>query len=319
MAFPPNAGVSYAAALLRSGGIVAFPTETVYGLGADATCATAVGRVFAAKGRPATNPLIVHVADAGLARRWTTAWPEAAERLAKAFWPGPLTMILPAAPELAPGVLAGGTTVGVRVPAHPLAIALLAECCLPIAAPSANRSNELSPTTADAVRESLGGAVDYVLDGGPCRVGIESTVVDLTTDPVRVLRPGMISATMLSQVLECEVLVATGRGAEAEGQRAPGQFVRHYAPKLPLELVSEGELIDASDAFRIRIGGRLTLCPMDGLMELPDDPDLVAARLYASLREGEKSGYRRILVSHPPEHPDWMGILDRLRRAAAPG
>jgi L-threonylcarbamoyladenylate synthase len=198
---PGSTDTGAAAAVLRRGGLVAFPTETVYGLGADATNADAVTKIFAAKGRPSTNPLIVHVADAAVARRYATAWPPAAAQLADRFWPGPLTLVLPKAPDIVPAVTAGLNTVGLRVPDHPVALQLLREFGGAVAAPSANRSNRVSPTTADHVREELGDAVDLVLDGGPCRVGIESTVLDLTTERPTILRPGGLSREQIEAVV----------------------------------------------------------------------------------------------------------------------
>src|SRR4051812_1359954 len=187
---PGSNDIRRAAQVLRSGGLVAFPTETVYGLGADATNADAVAKIFAAKGRPSTNPLIVHVADAATARRYATDWPVAASRLAERFWPGPLTLVLPKAMSIVSAVTAGLGTVGLRVPNHPLALQLLQDFSGPVAAPSANRSNRVSPTTAQHVRDELGDSVDVILDGGPCAVGIESTVIDLTTAPrPTLLRP----------------------------------------------------------------------------------------------------------------------------------
>src|SRR5947207_9629696 len=185
-----SGGIGKAVEILRAGGLVAFPTETVYGLGADATNAEAVAKIFAAKGRPATNPLIVHVADVDTARRFAASWPLAASHLAEQFWPGPLTLVLPRSPAIVPAVSAGLRTVGLRVPNHPLALQLLQQFGGPVAAPSANRSNRVSPTTAQHVRDELGDAVDLVLDGGPCAVGIESTVLDLTGDRPAILRPG---------------------------------------------------------------------------------------------------------------------------------
>src|SRR5919202_2722131 len=198
---PEPEPIARAAAVLKQGGLVAFPTETVYGLGANALDAAAVARIFAAKGRPAYNPLITHVADVAGARRLARHWPESAERLAAAFWPGPLTVVVPKRPEVPDAVTAGLDSVAVRVPAHPVALALLREAALPVAAPSANRSTQLSPTTARHVEQALGDRVDLILDGGPTRVGIESTVVDLTGDVPVLLRPGLLAARDLEPVV----------------------------------------------------------------------------------------------------------------------
>ena len=200
-AHPEPAVIAEAAAILRRGGVVAFPTETVYGLGANAMDAAAVQSIFAAKGRPADNPVIVHVADTAAARRLAAHWPDIATLLAEKFWPGSLTLILPKRPEMPEVVTAGGSTVGIRVPAHPIALELLRVAEIPIAAPSANRSTQISPTTAAHVMQSLNGRIDLVLDGGPTTGGLESTVLDLTVDPPRILRPGLVTRQQLQAVI----------------------------------------------------------------------------------------------------------------------
>lgn len=308
-----DVAIRRAADILRAGGLVAFPTETVYGLGAHARDAAAVGRIFAVKGRPASNPLIVHVADAGLATTVAAALPEPAERLARRFWPGPLTLVLPRRPDLPDAVTAGGPTVAVRVPAHPVAVRLLREAGLPVAAPSANRSTELSPTTAGHVLKSLGDRVDLILDGGPCPGGIESTVVDVTTSPPRLLRPGLVGRAELEAVVGA---IALGPGAEAIA-RAPGQMDRHYAPRTPLtlggadvarHLAAHGRRI----AWLTRPGGADV--PTATRHELPADEAGYAAGLYAALHDLDSAGFDAIVVDPPP--PDWHAIRDRLRRAA---
>jgi L-threonylcarbamoyladenylate synthase len=287
-----------AAALIRAGKLVAFPTETVYGLGANALDAAAVARIFEAKGRPRTSPLIVHVASLEMARGLAAEWPAAAETLAKHYWPGPLTLVLPKRESIPDIVTAGLPTVGLRMPAHPLALELIRAAGLPIAAPSANRFTELSPTLAGHVPEGL---ADYVVDGGPARVGIESTVLSLA-GPATMLRPGTIALT------EIEALIGPVIAGEdpAEGAHAsPGMHRRHYRPATPLYLVARGERRPAGCGAWLRIG-----------REMPDDPAAYAAALYETLHRLDGEGVGGIAVERPPDTPEWAGVLDRLRRAA---
>lgn len=317
---PDPAVIAEAAAVLRAGGLVAFPTETVYGLGADALDPAAVRRIYEAKGRPAFNPVIVHVASAEQARRLTRHWPEAATRLANHFWPGPLTLVLPRDARVPDIVTAGLDAVGVRVPAHPVALALIRAADVPVAAPSANRFTQLSPTTADHVAAALGERVDILLDGGSARVGIESTVVDLTDEP-RLLRPGMISAAAI------EALIGPLRRDTAEPtgtapRLSPGQVERHYAPRAPLELASRGQM----EALRpaTDVGGRPGMVTCSDLavpagwecVRLPPDADGYARGLYAALHQLDDAGCTRIVVELPPADPAWNAVHDRLRRAA---
>lgn len=296
-----------AAAVLRRGGLVAFPTETVYGLGADATNPAAVARIFAAKGRPATNPLIAHVASEATARRYAGAWTDAAARLAAAFWPGPLTLVVPRAGGIADAVTAGGPTVGLRVPNHPVALALLAAFDGPVAAPSANRSNHISPTTADHVRTELGDAVDLILDGGPCAVGIESTVVDVTGDVPRVLRPGGVSAAQIGAVVGRAVESFAGSVGAAVVAASPGQGSRHYAPRTPAVRFAFGHRAAAEAAVGDR---RSVVLPIAGT------PAEYARQLYANLRAADgAAGVELILVEMPPETAEWAAVRDRLARA----
>ena len=306
---------------LRRGELVGLPTETVYGLAADATNADAVAKIFALKGRPATNPLIVHVADIETAKRYAAEWPAAADALAKAFWPGPLTIVLPKADSIPAIVAAGGPTVGLRVPAHPLALELLKAFDGPLAAPSANRSNHVSPTTAAHVRDEFGEAIP-VLDGGPCAVGIESTVVDLSAKGWRVLRPGAITAEQIAKVLDAATEVAdpvTGRAASpATGSatsvavsdspdilRSPGQLDVHYAPQTP--------------AFRFEAHERLGLDLIDAVVIEPTlDPSTYARNLYARLRMLDTQDLRAIYIELPPDTAAWRAIRDRLMRATKP-
>jgi L-threonylcarbamoyladenylate synthase len=280
-----------AAALLRAGRLVAFPTETVYGLGANALDEAAVRRIFEAKGRPFSSPLIVHVASIEMARELAREWPIEADLLGRRFWPGPLTLIVPKNEKVPALVTAGLPSVGLRIPAHPVARALLEAAGIPVAAPSANRFTELSPTTAEHVREGLGDAVDLVLDGGPCTVGIESTVLSLAGPRPRILRPGMITRTQIEEVIGP---VEVGGGAESPGQRA-----HHYRPRTPVAL---GASPREGRGVRLEIAG---------------DPAAWAERLYATLHDLDRQGYDWIAIDLPPDTQEWAGIRDRLLRAAS--
>lgn len=294
-----------AAALIRAGRLVAFPTETVYGLGANALDEAAVRRIFEAKGRPPSSPLIVHVASVEMARALAAAWPEQAEVLAARFWPGPLTLVVRKHPSIPAAVSAGLPTVGLRMPAHPLALALIEAGGCPIAAPSANRFTELSPTTADHVRKSLGEAVDLILDGGSTPVGIESTVVSLAADPPLLLRPGMISREDLESVIG--PVDTRASAAQHSAHPAPGMHPRHYSPRTPLLLVHGGALPPTGRGVYLRHGH-----------SMPGNPRDYAAALYATLHRCDEQGYDWIAVEEPPDVPEWAAIRDRLRRAAAP-
>lgn len=324
---PQPAVIAEAAEVLRRGGLVAFPTETVYGLGADALSDAAVRGIFAAKGRPATNPVIVHVNDAAAARDLTTAWPETAERCAKRWWPGPLTFVLPKAEHVPSVVTAGGPTVAVRVPVHPVARALIEATSRPLAAPSANPSLRISATLAEHVVRGLGERVDLILDGGPTRDGLESTVVDLSGVTPRVLRPGPISLAELQQVLGPEVqgldIRATGEGAALP---SPGLLRKHYAPTVPLRLTDDSgaDLVrrlttDGSKVGWIPLDERTTLAGSANIVArpLPCEPAEYGRRLYATLHELEGLGVAAIVVQRPPAGSAWSAIQDRLSRAAA--
>jgi L-threonylcarbamoyladenylate synthase len=321
---PDPATLARAAARLRAGELVAFPTETVYGLGADALDAEAVARIFAAKGRPAWNPVIAHVAHVDQARALTTAWPDAAERLAAACWPGPLTLVLPAAPQVPAIVRAGLPAVGVRIPAHPVALGLIAAAGRPIAAPSANRFTQISPTTAAHVVRGLGDRVPLVLDGGSCPVGIESTVVDLTGSAPTILRPGAIDAERLAELLGHEV--ATAARPEGETPRlAPGQVDRHYAPSGDVWLFEPTEWGEVARALDARPAdgrvGALWLLPrahpaVTDPIDMPVDAAGYAQALYAALHTLEARGCALLLIERPPGEPAWAGVRDRLARAA---
>ncbi len=324
--------------LLRAGELVAFPTETVYGLGADAANPVAVARIFAAKGRPADHPLIVHLPGAGHLDRWARDIPAVAWELAEAFWPGPLTLILKRAPGVPDAVTGGQDTVGVRVPAHPLALALLrayaqawggaegmAGMC-GIAAPSANRFGRISPTRAAHVREELGDAVALVLDGGPCPVGIESTILDLSRDdpyPPRLLRPGHVSPEQIETVLGVLPEIAIGRAGQ-DTPRVSGSLDAHYAPATPMRVVAAQRLPGLLDALRDSGRRCAVLChsrpPPVGAPHLrrmlPAEPEAYARGLYAMLRELDSAGVDLIVVEDIPAGPAWTAVADRLRRAA---
>lgn len=314
--------VAEAADVLRAGGLVAFATETVYGLGADATDPSAVARIFAAKGRPSINPLIVHVDSVAMARQYVRDWPEAAARLAERFWPGPLTLVLPRSPAIPDVVTAGLDTVGVRIPELPVARALIARLDRPVAAPSANRSTGISPTLARHVLKDLDGRIAMLLDSGPTTYGLESTVLDLSTTPPRILRPGAIGAEEIERVIG--PLQAPGRVEPAPSQplRSPGLLPIHYAPRTRTVRVEPGDLAGFSWP------GRSTLLVF-GSHELPPVPEWVhrydyreaasAGRaLYSTLHACDDSALDLIAVVMPPERPEWLAIRDRLMRATVP-
>jgi L-threonylcarbamoyladenylate synthase len=321
---PAAAAIARAAGVLRGGGLVAFPTETVYGLGANAFDAAAVLRIFTAKGRPAHNPVIVHVAAAEDARALVAAWPETAARLATRFWPGSLTLVLPRREVVPDAVTAGGPTVAVRVPAHPVALALLRAAALPVAAPSANRSANLSPTRADHVLRGLDGLVELILDAGPTAGGLESTVLDVTTRPPRLLRPGLVTPAQI----EAEIGLIQRPEVESAGEapaRSPGLLRRHYAPTTPLECVADGGAARVEELLRggLRVGwvtfGESAAVDWPGLVTevLPADPAGYGAALYAALHALDQAGLDRIVVSLPPATEEWLAVQDRLRRASA--
>ncbi len=290
--------IERAAALIRAGRLVAFPTETVYGLGANALDPAAVERIFAAKGRPRTSPLIVHVDSVEMAQSLCTSWPATAETLARRYWPGPLTLVLPKRAAIPDIVTAGLPTVGLRMPAHPTALALIRAAGVPVAAPSANRFTELSPTAAEHVPEEI---ADYVLEGAPATVGIESTVLSLVDEPL-LLRPGVIPLPEMEALIG-PIAVAS---APLEGAHAsPGMHRRHYRPATPLYLLSPGDRPPEGSGAWLRIG-----------REMPPDPLDYAAVLYETLHRLDAQHLDWIAVECPPETPEWAGVLDRLRRAA---
>jgi L-threonylcarbamoyladenylate synthase len=311
--------IERAAQLLHGGALVAFPTETVYGLGADARNADAVRRLFAVKGRPADHPVIVHLADAELLPRWAREVSASAESLAAAFWPGPLTLVLPRASTVLDVVTGGQDSVGLRVPAHPIAHALLARLLAlggdGIAAPSANRFGRVSATKARHVADEFGDSIALVLDGGSSRHGIESTIVDLTTDEPVLLRPGAITVEALRRVLGSEPLVASSRSP-----RASGTLVSHYAPRTSARLVVADELIPGLAALTqpIAVLARSIAKPAGfaGTWIVAPEGSVAYARdLYASLRTLDARGADEIWIETPPEGPDWVAVNDRLRKA----
>lgn len=307
---PEPEPIRQAAELLKAGEPVAFPTETVYGLGANAWDAEAVGRIFAAKGRPSSNPLIVHVAepDHDLVDIAESVSP-LAKKISARFWPGPLTLVLPKSARLAEAVTAGGPTVAVRCPVHPVARALLQAAQLPLAAPSANRSGELSPTTADHVAASLGGKIPLILDGGPCPGGMESTVVLVQDDQLIVLRPGPISTTMLAEVagIPCELRPHPLNGVAP----SPGMTLKHYAPGTALEVAETAQEADFLANLYETAGLRVARWHPQ---ETPNQTNQI---LYADLHRLDQGKFDRIIALLPPDEPDWAAVRDRLIRAAA--
>ncbi|MCG2586426.1 L-threonylcarbamoyladenylate synthase [Massilia sp. TS11] len=318
-----NDDLARAVAILQQGGLVAFPTETVYGLGANAEDPAAVARIYAAKGRPQDHPVIVHLAPGAALDYWAAAVPPEATALAAAFWPGPLTLILKRHARIPDAVSGGQDTVGLRCPAHPLAIALLTAFGGGVAAPSANKFGHVSPTTAAHVHEEFDadGTVGMVLDGGSCAVGIESTIVDLsrldTHGPV-LLRPGHISPQAIAAVIG-QLPVAP----DAAAPRASGTLASHYAPHTPVAMQPRAQLVETLARLRAA-GRRLALIHMGDMdasglhasLALPARPDGFAHALYAALRTMDHSGAELILVEAPPTDGDWLGVNDRLRRAA---
>jgi L-threonylcarbamoyladenylate synthase len=305
--------VARAAEILRRGGLVAFPTETVYGLGADASSASAIARLYRVKGRPGDHPVIVHFAAADDAFRWAREVPEGARALAQRFWPGPLTLILERSPLAQDFVTGGQDNVGLRVPSHPVAQALLKSFKKGVAAPSANRFGHVSPTTAQHVREDLGSDVDLVLEGGPAEVGIESTIVDFSGGAPVLLRPGHISKAQLEEALHFPIALSS-----ESKTRHSGGLERHYAPRTPARLVPTHEL----DKEIARLGDKVAVLAfsrpderVDYWLRMPREPQAYAQRLYAALRELDGARCEAILVESPPDAAAWAAVRDRLRRA----
>ena len=326
---PTPENIQAASRALRTGALVAFATETVYGLGANALDAQAVARIFEVKGRPATNPLIVHVADEQAARAITRDWPRQAELLARAFWPGPLTLVLERQAHIPDIITAGLSSVGVRVPGHPIALALLRAASLPVAAPSANRSEALSPTRAEHVLHSLGsfldGELDMILDGGPCAVGIESSVLDLTQSPPVLLRPGAISRAQIEAHIGAIRLLGEESTEPDKPRASPGLMARHYAPRARAVRFESRAQLEAALAqkqaskYLPRLGV-VTLedfeAPAHGQARaLGNRAEEYASRLYETLHQLDEAGCEEIWVEMPPEREEWRAIRDRLARA----
>jgi len=309
--------IARAAELLRSGGLVAFPTETVYGLGANALDARAVDRIYAAKGRPSFNPLIVHIANVDQVLRVARKWTDRAELLARAFWPGPLTLVLPKRDVVPDEVTAGLGTVAVRIPSHVVAHDLLVMADIPVAAPSANKSTMLSPTTGAHVEKSLGDAVDLILDAGPTPVGIESTVLDLTKPLPILLRPGSITRDQIEAIVG--PIELGSEAIEGAARPSPGMMERHYSPRATLVLTHDVSGTLADDRLAGKRAGALvrTASVSHGVVErMPTDPAGYAARLYSALHALDDAGCDVIVVERLPDTPEWLGIRDRLERAA---
>lgn len=315
--------IDHAASVLRAGGLVAMPTETVYGLAADATNPRAVASVFAAKNRPSFDPLIVHLASQSQVNEYAVEFPEEAVRLAMKFWPGPLTLVLPRRPCISDLVTSGLQGVGLRVPAHPMALELLRVSGLPLAAPSANPFGGISPTTADHVAAGLGHVVDYILDGGPCAVGVESTVVSFMEDRPLVLRPGGLSIEQISDVIGPIARAAADPAKDDAAQPAPGMLSRHYAPTIPMRLIETDQTAAPIPGLRC---GLLTWGHLDRVsagfervvnLSVTSDLSACAAGFFAALRDFDSSGLECIIARKFPEQGLGVALNDRLCRGAS--
>lgn len=307
-------GVKQACLALRRGEPVAIPTETVYGLAADALNPAALERIFVAKGRPTSNPLILHVSSAEMAERFVRHFDARARKLAERFWPGPLTLVLEKNDLVPDIVTAGGPTVALRAPQHPVAREIIEGFGGPLAAPSANRSTGISPTTAEAVMDELGDRISLIIDGGACEVGLESTVLDLSVNPPVILRPGHVGREMIEAVLG-EKLGGKRLGADDEVAKSPGQSTRHYSPRTPVRLVEH--LANERSVERAVFLLRSLAVPAGCAgRRLPETPELYARALYAALRWADAQGASEIIIERPPREEAWSAIEDRLRRAA---
>jgi L-threonylcarbamoyladenylate synthase len=303
------AELANAVAALHAGEVIGLPTETVYGLAADAMNPSAVARIFALKGRPVDHPLIVHIADAAALPRFARDIPDSARQLAAAFWPGPLTLILRRQANVPDAVTGGQDTVGLRAPAHPLAQQLLRAFGGGLAAPSANRFGRISATRAEHVRDEFGAQVPLVLDGGPCTVGIESSIIDLSAQPPRILRPGAISRAQIEAIIG-----PVADGVDADSPRASGTLAAHYAPRTPLRLLPRNAIHAADNTQVLALD---TMPTGSHGIALPADPNAYAHGLYAALRRLDARGSALIVVEQTPDTPAWQAINDRLRRSAA--
>jgi L-threonylcarbamoyladenylate synthase len=321
-----SAAVKRAAELLRAGEAVALPTETVYGLAANALDAQAVAKIFQIKGRPANNPIIVHVAGNEMAKFCAENFPPLAEKLSKSFWPGPLSLVLPRAKKIPDNVTAGGETVGIRWPSHPFIQAVIRECGFPLAAPSANLSSQISPTNAEHVRAQLGGKIPLIVDGGQSQVGIESTVLDLTVSPPQILRPGMIHAESLAAVVG-NIQHPTSN-IQHLNLKSPGLLKKHYSPKAKLLVLNwkdDADLRFQLSTFNFQLStcfiiAHTTIPSGENFADvsvMPHDAEAFARAIYAELHRCDEAGAEFIIVEAPPDSSEWSGIADRLRRAAA--
>lgn len=316
--------IKSASTLLKAGQLVAFPTETVYGLGCDAGNSDALARLYRVKGRPGDHPVIVHLASIDQLEDWALTVPDQALALARKFWPGPMTLILKKSDKVLPAVSGGQDTVGLRIPSHPVALSLLKEFNSGVAAPSANRHGKISPTTAEHVKSELGDLVAKVLDGGQCSVGIESTIVDLSGEMPRILRPGMITLDEIESVLKKAKKSRKKDTGNSVAPRAPGTLSSHYAPQTGLKLFAHQNLpraIATAESLMMRVSVMAFSDPIScssviSWKQLSENPAECARQLYATMRELDSSGADYIIVEEPPELAEWMGILDRLRRAA---
>jgi len=321
--------VRQAVELLRTGEVIVLPTETVYGLAANALDAKAVLKIFDVKGRPANNPIIVHVAGVEMAKRCVANWPASADKLAKAFWPGPLTLVLPRAGEIPGIVTAGGATVGVRWPSHPFIQAVIRECGFPLAVPSANLSGCVSPTNVEHVRKQLGGKISLIVDGGQSQIGIESAVLDLTVWPPQILRPGMIHVESLAAVMgEVRSQKSEVRRKSSKALRSPGLLKKHYAPKAKLLVLNwrdDADLRKQIENRRFETGNCCVIAhtriPAAAnfacVSVIPHDAEAFAQAIYAELHRCDEMGAKLVVVEAPPALPEWSGIADCLQRAAA--
>lgn len=312
--------VETAATVLRGGGIIAIPTETVYGLAADALNPEAIAKIYEAKGRPSTNPLIIHVTSIEAAKALSSMWPVAAQNLAEAFWPGPLTLVVPKNPIVPDAATAGLPNVALRVPSHPVMRAVIDAAGTPLAAPSANRSQAVSPTRAGHVLKSLGDRIDLILDAGTTEHGLESTVVDCTVVPPRILRPGPIAIGEIERIVG-RVKAEQGSVADDTARPSPGMSQKHYSPQARVKIVPASNLAKAiadadAPAGAFLIGGAV-LNAKATLVQMPSDPVVYGAILYNELHKMDDAGMKTIIVEEPPQQPGWEAVWDRLRRASA--
>lgn len=319
--------VEIAAAHLIAGEVVAIPTETVYGLAANALNPQAVSKIYSLKGRPSKNPIIVHVASREMIEDCTAAWPESARILAEAFWPGPLTLVLPRKQTVPDIVTAGGSTVGIRWPGHPFMQAVIRRCGFPLAAPSANLANQVSPTCAEHVLTGFGSAIPLIVDGGQCQVGIESTVVDVSVNPVRVLRPGMIHAGQIASLVPVQTEALNNADTVL---KSPGQLVRHYSPKAELRMLHWRDGDDLRRQLEVQglQGKKVQIVTHSNIPSgfdnesvsvIPHDAEAFARALYSELHQCDAKKVDVIVIETLPGTPEWQGIADRLQRAAAKG